>query len=1001
MAGRADAVGSGAAGVLHRGRGGEHVVDAVLLGRGGGGVVLDLPGSGETGQHRHRDRLGVDVEVAAGGGTGVGEAEPVGAEGGVVAGHPLPDLVGHRAHPVGSGDERAFGVGECGGHERHRCRLVGVAQGLAVAVDAFAAQFTPRGDRPDVGRDTPVVGEQLRGALAFGHGDARDEDLGARPRQLGPLVQIDAPEQAVDVEVVRFGGLHVRLVVDRQVVEDVLAAETGDPLRTAVHAADPVPDDVRDLVGERGVVGDGGGVGRREQQRVPVGVLQALTGERGAAGGGAEDEAAGHLVGRRPQSVAGALEPEHRIEDVQRDHRLAVGGVGGADRGERRRRTGLVDTLVQDLADAGLLVRQHQFGVDGGVQLTVAVVDLQRREPRVHTERAGLVGNDRHDSLADLLVPQQFLDDADQRHRGRDLLLARSLADGVERGDVRHRQWRCVGVPRRQEPAECLAAVEHVPDLRGVGTGVVVRRQVRVLLQLRVGDRDPLQVTERLEVVEGELLHLVGGVAALEVLAEGVALDGVRQDHRRLALVRHRGGVGGVDLAVVVTTALEVPDLLVAEVLDEFLGARVAAEEVFANVAAVVGLVGLVVAVGGDVHQVDQGAVLVGVEQRIPFAAPHDLDDVPAGTAEERLQLLDDLAVAADRAVEALQVAVDDEGEVVESFGGGDVREATRFRLVHLAVAEECPHVLLRGVLQAAVVQVVVEASLVDGVHRAQAHRHRGELPEIGQQAWVRVGREAAAGLRMARLLTEAVHLRGGDAALEEGASVDAGGGVALDEDVVAAAGVVLAAEEVVEPDLVQGGGGCVGGDVAAHADAGALCAVHHDRGVPADPGAVAAFDFFVTGEPRLVLGGDGVDEIGRGQCGDGHAVLAGAFEQTQHQIAGACGSRSFEQVVEALDPFAGFVRIDVGEIRRDALSDDADPAVGTGCGTGCCWRYRVLDLLGQHLLLIAVGARCGARYQSGSPTVTASRFVHDGDLCPILPNAFAGCSWESRSPGA
>jgi hypothetical protein len=85
----------------------------------------------------------------------------------------------------------------------------------------------------------------------------------------------------------------------------------------------------------------------------------------------------------------------------------------------------------------------------------------------------------------------------------------------------------------------------------------------------------------------------------------------------------------------------------------------------------------------------------VGVlrEQRVPVAAPDDLDDVPARAAEERLELLDDLAVAAHRAVEPLQVAVDDEGEVVQLLAGGQPDRAERLGLVHLAVAAERPHV--------------------------------------------------------------------------------------------------------------------------------------------------------------------------------------------------------------------------------------------------------------------------------------------------------------------
>ncbi len=181
----------------------------------------------------------------------------------------------------------------------------------------------------------------------------------------------------------------------------------------------------------------------------------------------------------------------------------------------------------------------------------------------------------------------------------------------------------------------------------------------------------------------------MGGVSALEVLAQRVALDGLGQDDRGLSFVVDGGAVGGVDLAVVVATALEVPDLLVAHVLHQRLGARVAPEEVVAHVGAVVGLVGLVVAVGSGVHQVHQRAVAVGVQQGVPFAAPHHLDDVPAGAAEERLQLLDDLAVAAHRAVEALQVAVDHEGQVVQAFQRPYVRQPAAFGLVHLAVAQK------------------------------------------------------------------------------------------------------------------------------------------------------------------------------------------------------------------------------------------------------------------------------------------------------------------------
>src|SRR3546814_9151167 len=98
-----------------------------------------------------------------------------------------------------------------------------------------------------------------------------------------------------------------------------------------------------------------------------------------------------------------------------------------------------------------------------------------------------------------------------------------------------------------------------------------------------------------------------------------------------------------VHLAVVVPAALEVPDLLVGVVLGEGRGALVPAEEVLAHVGAALGLVGLVVAVGRDVPEVEQRPVGVALEQVVPLAAPHHLAAVPSSATEEAPQFLDDL----------------------------------------------------------------------------------------------------------------------------------------------------------------------------------------------------------------------------------------------------------------------------------------------------------------------------------------------------------------------
>src|SRR4029450_13791600 len=115
----------------------------------------------------------------------------------------------------------------------------------------------------------------------------------------------------------------------------------------------------------------------------------------------------------------------------------------------------------------------------------------------------------------------------------------------------------------------------------------------------------------------------------------------------------------------VVAAPVEVPDLLVAHVGDQLEQLGVGAEEVLTHVGPVLGLEVLVLAVDALLHALQQQAGGVTCEQLVPAAAPDDLDDVPAGAAEDALQLLDDLAVAPDPALPPLAAAGDVESQVV------------------------------------------------------------------------------------------------------------------------------------------------------------------------------------------------------------------------------------------------------------------------------------------------------------------------------------------------
>lgn len=234
----------------------------------------------------------------------------------------------------------------------------------------------------------------------------------------------------------------------------------------------------------------------------------------------------------------------------------------------------------------------------------------------------------------------------------------------------------------------------------------------------------------------------------------------------------------------------------------------------------------------------------------------------------------------------------------------------------------------LGGVRDAAGLHVAVHPRLEDRAQRAEAHGDGRELPEVGHRAGVRVAGQSVRVLRL--LLAEAVELPLGEAVQHEGACVDARRGMALEEDLVAAVALVLAAEEVVEAHVVEGGGGGEGGDMAADADAWALGPRDHDRGVPAGRVEDLALDLLVAREERLVLGGDGVDVIRAAHLGHGHALLAGPLDQAQHQIPGSLPAALVDGGIEGIEPLLGLFGIEVRYLTRKAANDDR-VAIGSG----------------------------------------------------------------------
>ena len=161
-------------------------------------------------------------------------------------------------------------------------------------------------------------------------------------------------------------------------------------------------------------------------------------------------------------------------------------------------------------------------------------------EQRVHAERAGLVGDDRHDPRAELARRGRRL----RSSRVKAIVVRRRLLARAADDSANARRSGSVERPARRarlrvgsEPSSARAALHQVRVSAALSSaGRIVRRLVAVGQRL-LGDLvlQVQPVAQRAQLVVGHLLDLVGGVAALDLGAERPALDRLGQDHRRRA----------------------------------------------------------------------------------------------------------------------------------------------------------------------------------------------------------------------------------------------------------------------------------------------------------------------------------------------------------------------------------------------------------------------------------------------------------------------------------
>src|SRR5688572_24441130 len=132
---------------------------------------------------------------------------------------------------------------------------------------------------------------------------------------------------------------------------------------------------------------------------------------------------------------------------------------------------------------------------------------------------------------------------------------------------------------------------------------------------------------------------------------------------------------------------------------------------------------------------------------------------------------------------------------------------------------------------------------------------------------------------------------------------------------------VALPFEEVVEADFVKSRRGRVRRDVAADPLINLVGLHDHRKRVPANEALDTALDLAAAGKWWLFWGGDGVDVRGVGGERELDAAAAGVVDQPFQQLPDSGRPARVEDVIERLEPFAGFERFELGRVLRGCVT--------------------------------------------------------------------------------
>ena len=458
-------------------------------------------------------------------------------------------------------------------------------------------------------------------------------------------------------------------------------------------------------------------------------------------------------------------------------------------------------------------------------------------------------GNNWHDQLADFRIAQQLSQQANEDHGRRNFAAFGAFVKFLEVRFGNRRNRLGANLAFRQIASQLLAPVFHVFNFRAFVGGTIKRRVV----QFVIGNRNSKARTEHFQLIVIQLFLLVGDVLAFARFAQSVAFDRFRQNDGRRTLVLHGCLVSRMDLDGIVAAQPHARQLLIGKMLNHFQQSRIGAEEVLPEVSAALDEIFLILAVADLAHALDQQAIAIAPDQAVPVAAPDHLDHIPAGAAENGFQFLNNLAIAAYRAVQPLQVAVHHEDQIVEPLARSQGDRAERLRLVHFAVAEERPHFAVSRQLQPAIFQITDKPRLVDCLNRSESHRDRGKLPEIRHQPGMGIRRKTAAGLQFA---AKVLQFLPGNSAFKIRPSIHARRGVPLKIDQVAVASFGLGAQKMVKRHFVQSGGRGKSRNMPANAFLQLVGADHHGKRIPAHQALDAALHLLTAGKGGLCTEG-------------------------------------------------------------------------------------------------------------------------------------------------